>query len=733
MPDNAADTNDLHRLLTPTHRRALLRLLEKISEAITYDLLKPYDSITIQPRELSIALKSYNAWAERVLQRLNEVLSDQSSGTPRPQRPPYARPKGVSSGSSSSAAKETLEEAPPDPELQKLRFHYPPIATPLERGLKPAQAEAITQGVLLILLSLETYDARSRVMLLYLAASLGVPPRVLAAQEEQTAQTLLAAAEELVRNPQPTTATPKPAAQKSKWAWGAATVGGALLIGLTGGLAAPLLAAGLSGVFGAVGLGGLVTATYLGALASSPVVIGGLFGYYGAKTTGRMYTKYVEDVQDFGYVSMDDGDIKQSPSESDDTDDDDTPLPSAPPPKSLRINVCIPGWLPLPNSFHPLPPTSTLLLRYDLPHLHSLGTALTRLLTSTATLFLTRELATRTALATLYAALWPIALLRGARVLDNPYHVCRHRSTLIGRTLAASLLNREIGRRPVSLFGFSVGARVVWHCLLALAKEADGRGYGIIEDVVLLGAPITATKEEWRLVRSVVAGRLVNGFSPRDWVLGFLEREWWRGDGRVVAGLEAVGVLGVEDVDLGERVGGHLAYAESAGRVVEEVLGDYEGEKKKEAEVKVEGEGKRKMEEHTNILLFDHTQPTAPPPSHHQAWEWDADDAPPISIPTSSFSTLSVNHPSPPPPPYEPPSAPITLTTDNDNDYENTFTALLTELDREQEEDRERQKRKQEALEERRRVRAEERRGRMERGGGGRGMGRMEDWGGGWS
>jgi hypothetical protein len=66
-----------------------------------------------------------------------------------------------------------------------------------------------------------------------------------------------------------------------------ASVAGAAVIGVTGGLVAPPLAAG-----------------YLGALASSTVLVGGLFGAYGARMTGQMIDQYVREMEDFGFVHI---------------------------------------------------------------------------------------------------------------------------------------------------------------------------------------------------------------------------------------------------------------------------------------------------------------------------------------------------------------------------------------------------------------------------------------------
>lgn len=41
---------------------------------------------------------------------------------------------------------------------------------------------------------------------------------------------------------------------------------------------------------------------------------------------------------------------------------------------------------------------------------------------------------------------------------------------------------------------------------------------------MLLGTPVSMRPERWRMARSAVAGRLVNGFSRRDWILGLVYR-----------------------------------------------------------------------------------------------------------------------------------------------------------------------------------------------------------------
>lgn len=66
--------------------------------------------------------------------------------------------------------------------------------------------------------------------------------------------------------------------------------------------------------------------------------------------------------------------------------------------------------------------------------------------------------------------------------------------------------------------GFSVGALVITECLKELAQRNQ---HGIVDNVVLMGAPLSSSnKELWDLMSSVVSNRMVNCYSPNDWVLG---------------------------------------------------------------------------------------------------------------------------------------------------------------------------------------------------------------------
>ena len=184
---------------------------------------------------------------------------------------------------------------------KKKHGHYDFIETKL-LAFDHKQRVLILHCLLLLLLSLEHYPAHSRVLLLHLASSLRLETNLLAEHEKSVAQGLLeTAASQMVAEETANKQASNDAASR-RWKVGLAAVGGAVLIGVTGGLAAPLLAAGLGTVMGGLGLG--VVSTYLGALAGSSVLVGSLFGAYGAKMTGRLMDQYAKEVQDFEFVSV---------------------------------------------------------------------------------------------------------------------------------------------------------------------------------------------------------------------------------------------------------------------------------------------------------------------------------------------------------------------------------------------------------------------------------------------
>ena len=155
--------------------------------------------------------------------------------------------------------------------------------------------------------------------------------------------------------------------------------------------------------------------------------------------------------------------------------------------------------------------------------------------------------------------MWPASLVTLASVIDNPWGVCCRRSAQVGRQLATVLLQREHGRRPVTLMGFSLGARVIFYCLLELSKRKNSAG--IVQDVILLGAPVSGHPAEWKKFAEVVSGRIINGYCQKDWLLHFLYRT--SAAKLHIAGLEPVKWEDrrMFNFDLSHIVTGHMDYA----------------------------------------------------------------------------------------------------------------------------------------------------------------------------
>jgi hypothetical protein len=75
---------------------------------------------------------------------------------------------------------------------------------------------------------------------------------------------------------------------------------------------------------------------------------------------------------------------------------------------------------------------------------------------------------------------------------------------------------------------------------------------------VLLGAAVSRDSALWRRVRTVVAGRLINGYSETDWTLRYLFR--FQSFEMRVAGIAKVSNAGVENADLSSIIHGHREY-----------------------------------------------------------------------------------------------------------------------------------------------------------------------------
>lgn len=181
----------------------------------------------------------------------------------------------------------------------------------------------------------------------------------------------------------------------------------------------------------------------------------------------------------------------------------------------------------------------------------------------------TTELMKYTALAALFTAVAiPRVILGLADIIDNAWTITMNAADTCGVLLADVLRKREQGLRPVTLIGYSMGARLIFSCLKELAKsDLIDEACGIVENAILLGSPVPTARDDWANARRVVSGRFINGYSEKDWMLGIMYRyQGWTLDS---AGIAPLNIAGVENVDLSEIIGGHLEYKSKIGAIMD--------------------------------------------------------------------------------------------------------------------------------------------------------------------
>ncbi|XP_076054281.1 transmembrane and coiled-coil domain-containing protein 4-like isoform X2 [Oratosquilla oratoria] len=400
----------------------------------------------------------------------------------------------------------------------------------------------IVQDLVMFAVQGGTYDARLRVLISHVTYQLRVNIDLVEMYEETVVEYLAyehnSASEEDAREQEKKQRHKK---FKRYTLIGLATLGGGAVLGLTGGLAAPFIGAGLGTMMGA-GSAAALTST------AGVAVIGSLFGVAGAGLTGFKMQKRVGEVEEFAFDYLTEG-------------------------SHLHITIAISGWLTeeAPDAFSK--PWLTLdhsreqyCLRYESTYLLELGQAMDYLLQFAVSMAVQESLKYTILAGIISAITWPASLVTLASVIDNPWGVCCRRSAEVGRQLATVLLQRQHGRRPVTLIGFSLGARVIYYCLQELCSR---KGFeGIVQDVVLLGAPVPGYEKDWKQFGKVVAGRIINGYCQSDWLLRFLYRT--SSASFHIAGL---GPIPWQDrrmfnFDLSEIVAGHMDYANKMGIIL---------------------------------------------------------------------------------------------------------------------------------------------------------------------
>ncbi|WYZ44215.1 hypothetical protein EsH8_VII_000651 [Colletotrichum jinshuiense] len=517
------------------------------------------------------ALKHFDEWRKDILEKVKEIASARDDDKilearkkrmyemdKLKQESPGVGEDLINFGDTPKASAATEI----DKEVATLQEQYHPIPSRFNTIPVEDRKEVIS-CLLVLILSTGSYSAHSRVLALYLTSAFELPLAVLIAEETEIAKSLVESST-AAENQKATMSAEAEAAKRRQenqtsrfWKVGLASVAGAAVIGITGGLAAPVVAGTIGGLMGSVGLGGV--ASFLGVFWMNGALVGTLFGAFGAKMTGEMMDTYAKEVEDFRFLPLKEEwgqDYKRA-----DLDGKQS--------ARLRVTIGINGWLTdekdVARPWRSLGDESEVFaLRYEMKSLLALGTELQGLVSSYAWSFVKVEILKRTVLASLWAALWPAYLISAASKIDNPFNLARNRSDKAGRVLADALIAKVQGERPVTLVGYSLGARVIYSCLQSLAER---RAFGLVDTVVFIGAPVPSNREHWQVLRSVVSDRIVNVYSETDYILGFLYRTTSFQLG--VAGLQEVkNIERVENLNLSEEVSGHLRYPSLIAKIL---------------------------------------------------------------------------------------------------------------------------------------------------------------------
>jgi len=412
---------------------------------------------------------------------------------------------------------------------------------------------------------------------------------------------------------------------------------GGILSALTAGMAAPLIIPALSALLG----GGALFAT---SSTAAIITSSALFGTAGAGLTAYKFQKRFGDLKDFQFHSLFDSTNDRNNGNDNCSSTGNDPFQY----NSLHNIICISGWLRDSNDI--ILPWSTLgmsslasdsstissssssqmspllsterqrqreraeerrrergllprtrssnvyLLQFEKSVLLDLGKALKKFATSSAATIATTQILQHTILAGLVSSLmFPLTVIQMGDIIDNPWSMGMERAKSAGIFLAHILKDRYLGKRPVDLYGYSLGALVIVSCLEELLKiqeemerrearqgkeENKEKSNGnisfqdIIQNVIIFGVPTMAHHDtlRWHKMKSIVPGRFVHCYSRKDWILKFLYRSTSL-QFEDIAGLCALrGCPDIESVDFTAIIEGHLEYGEKMDELLDLLL-----------------------------------------------------------------------------------------------------------------------------------------------------------------
>lgn len=407
-----------------------------------------------------------------------------------------------------------------------------------DKDLEVDIAWTILCDLFLVLLSDAVYDARSRALYIKFSQYLDQDPIDVFQFERRITESLqLEDSGDQVWNEEDLLKERSKKSKKKKYMYvGLATIGGSLVIGLSAGLLAPVIGAGLAAGLTTIGITG--TSGFLaGAGGAALVSVGGTA--IGARMGAMGMLKRVQDVKTFEFVPLHNN-------------------------RRTNLIVTVSGWMSgkaddIRLPFSTVDPVMGDLysLLWEPEMLTSTGQTISILTTEALTQSIQQILGATLLIGLMSAINIPMMLSKLYYIVDNPWNVSLDRAWKAGYILADTLISRNLGDRPVTLVGFSLGSRVIYSCLLELAKRG---AYGLVEKVILFGSPFVISVDQLITARSVVAGDFINGYSRKDWILGYLFRATSGGLGRV-AGLSPIDEeYGIKNFDCTDHIEGHLTY-----------------------------------------------------------------------------------------------------------------------------------------------------------------------------
>ncbi|KAJ7360974.1 hypothetical protein DFH08DRAFT_767677 [Mycena albidolilacea] len=389
----------------------------------------------------------------------------------------------------------------------------------------------------LILIADSVYDARSRVLLEQAALKLGLGWLDVVRFESRVTEALEIQEDvEKMEQQEVIDGRQKAARKKRYMMLGLATLGGGLVIGLSAGLLAPVIGVGLGTALSTIGITG--TGTFLaGAGGAAVITTGGVLT--GSSIAVRGMINRTQQVRTFEILPLHNN-------------------------KRVNCILTVPGFMTgklddvrLPFSVLDPVVGDVFSVLWEPEMIQETGSAL-KILTGEVLTQVAQAALQATVMTALMSALqWPIILTKLGYLIDNPWNNALDRAKAAGSVLADILMQRHLGVRPITLIGFSLGARVIFYALIELAKH---KAHGIVQDVFILGTTVSVPTRMWCETRSVVSGRYVNAFARNDWVLNYLFRATSGGVG-TVAGLRPIeNVPGLENVDVTDKIAGHMSY-----------------------------------------------------------------------------------------------------------------------------------------------------------------------------